>query len=104
MPFDNLFADAQADARARELLGRVEPLKDDENAFEVLRRDPDAIVSHGKFPKGPLALAANVDFHRGFPAELEGVAHEVLEQLREQAQISLHRRERVTGDFGASLL
>src|SRR6266545_7297097 len=103
VPLDDLFADAQPDARAREFFLSVKPLKNHEDALEILRRDANAIVAHGQFPDRPLALAADVDLRRRFSVELEGVAHEVLEKLSEQARIAFHSRERVEGELGAGV-
>src|SRR3712207_7132818 len=43
---DDLLGDGQADARALEVLGAVEPLEHLEDLLRVLLVDPDAVVAH----------------------------------------------------------
>ena len=56
----------------------VQSLEDLENALEVLWAYADPIVADGKDPVPLFLLSSNVDSRRGFLAELDGIAHEVL--------------------------
>ena len=50
MPLDNLFAEGQADAGAGILFSGVETLKENKDAVEIFRRDPNSIIGNGEPP------------------------------------------------------
>ena len=50
MPFDNLFADGQANARARILLSHMQALKHLENPVVISGFDPDPVVANREQP------------------------------------------------------
>src|SRR6266404_2604777 len=56
VPLRDFLANRQPDARARILRLRVQPLKNHENPFVVLRRDADSVVSHGNLPAPSVPL------------------------------------------------
>src|SRR6266496_4978458 len=122
--FDDFLADRQADARARILVERVQTLENDEYLVEILRVDADAVVAHAEVPLlgllpgnrlrradgGNLAIRrrfahrADVDARLLRPAELDRIADEVLEKLRELRGVHNHGRHPVLGDLGGGLL
>jgi len=103
VPFDNLFADRQPDPRASILLPVVKPLKDDEDALGVLRRDANAVVPYGKDP--PTAITAGRDMHAGrlVTPEFDRVSDQVLEQLTQLGGISHYGRKGIMGHMGPVL-
>ena len=50
VPLHDLFTDGQADTGAGIFISAVEPLKDNEDALLVLRRDADAVILHRQEP------------------------------------------------------
>src|SRR5512137_3150919 len=79
---DNALAERQAYAGSKIAPAGVQPLKDVEDAVEILRLNPDAIVPDGEKPILLPFLDANMDFWRPFTSELNRVADEVLKHLR----------------------
>src|SRR5262245_25769715 len=56
VPFDDLLADCEPDARACIFGSSVQPLKQHENAVEVLGIDADAVVGDTELPQVGIAL------------------------------------------------
>src|SRR5829696_4432294 len=83
VPIDDLLADREADAGARVLGLRVEPLEHHEDPFGVLRIEADAIVRDREDGNVGAFLARHVDARRAFAPELHRIANEVLEELGE---------------------
>ena len=101
MALDDLLADGKADAGARVLAHGMQPLKQHEDALEVLRLDADAVVGHRDAPFARLLGGAHVDARQRRPAELERVADQVLEELRELHLVDVRGGQRIPGDGGA---
>jgi hypothetical protein len=102
---DDLLAGGQADAAARVLLTGVEPGEHAEHAGALVGRDADAVVEHRDHPA--LALWPGLDAHdRGHvgPSEPQGVGHQVLEQLAQEAPVPGDLTEVVGGHLRAGLL
>src|SRR5574341_1244391 len=100
----HLLADRQPDAGARVLALVVQALEHHEDALVVLRLDADAVVLHFKGPFLGAFDDAHMDPGHGIRAELERVADQVLEELRELPLVGLQRRHRVVSDRGARFL
>src|SRR5438874_8229547 len=80
---DHLLADGKADAGAGVLTHGMQPLEQHEDALEVLRLDADAVVGDRDTPLGVFLHRRDMDARRRLTAELERVADEVLEKLRQ---------------------
>src|SRR5688572_21065498 len=91
MSFDNLLADGQANSRSGILLLAVQPLEYNEDALEVLLRNANPIVAHGKLPLGTLLNDADVNLRPGIAAKLHRVADQILEQLCQLNDVALDR-------------
>ncbi|MCI0366302.1 MAG: hypothetical protein L0219_20765, partial [Phycisphaerales bacterium] len=107
MAFDDLLADGEADARARVLLARVQPLKNDEDAIEVFRFDANSVVLHGEDPvasapafiRRDARFGADMDLWPGGGiSKLQCIAEQVLKQLRQLRRIADHVRKHVLRD------
>src|ERR1700722_1365629 len=96
--FDNFLADCQANAGAGVFVPGVQPLEDDENPLEVLRPYADAVVLHRELPMDNVSVHGNVDFRCLETAELDCVADEVLEQLRQLSSVCFHHRKLIVTD------
>ena len=82
VPFDDLLADREPDARTRILFPMVQPLEDDKYLPEVLRSEPDAIIADGKLPVSRFIVAGNSDPWRyAGTVVLDRIANQVLENL-----------------------
>src|SRR6185295_4331385 len=103
VPLHDLLADRQPDAVALILAPGVEALKDPEDALEVLRLDPDAVVLHREAPRLAFPHGGDVDLRGLGPAELDRIGDQVLEELKELRGIDGQRRERVVSHLGAAL-
>src|SRR5260221_1577118 len=97
VPFDDFLAKRQSDAGAGIFLPAVQALKEDENAPEILGRDPDPIVPDRKLPFQALAFDLHLNHWRLRAAELDRVADQVLEQLGELDRVPLDARQGVMG-------
>lgn len=82
----------------------MEALEDDEDAFKILRLDANAIVRHREPPATALAARSDMEPGRLLAAELDSIAQEVLEHVRQLGGVGLHHRELVVGDDGCRLL
>src|SRR4030042_3793354 len=71
--FDNLFGNGKAGASAG-ILFAVQPLKDEEDAVEILRLNAYAVVLDREHPFAVHSLCRDMDTRRFFPAELHGIA------------------------------
>src|ERR1043165_9905826 len=98
---DDFLADGEPDAGARILAHGVQPLEEHEDALEVLRLDADAVVGHRDAPLARLLRRRDVDARHGAATELERVAHQVLEELRELHLVRLDGGQAVPRDGGA---
>src|SRR5947208_15730283 len=102
---DHLLDDRQADPGSRVLALVVQALEHHEDALEVLRLDADAVVAHREFPFRALVGGAHVHGGRGIGlAELQRVADQVLEQLRELSFVAMDRRQLVLRHRRAGVL
>src|SRR5258708_7379266 len=101
---DHLLADGEPDARSRVFDLVVQPLEHHEDALEVLRLDADAIVLHHEFPVIGFRHTKNIDSGNGCRAELERVADQILQELRELQVVALELRQTLPGDRRARLL
>src|SRR5260221_3708868 len=101
---DHFLADGEADTGARVLGLVVQTLEHHEDALEILRLDTDAIVADGELEVGFLFDAGDVDPGHRRRAELERVADQVLEQLRQLRFVGAHPGQRVPGHRCARLL
>ena len=90
MAVDDLFAGGQADARSGVAIACVQTLKHHEDSVEVLRCDTYAVIAHMKLPLTVLTGSTYVDGGSFGIAELDGVADQVLEELRQLNLISLN--------------
>jgi hypothetical protein len=89
MPFNDPLADRQADARSFVLRAAVEPLKNQEYPFEVLRLNAYAVIDYAYLPSPPLARGAHGYFGFAGTMEFNGVADEVLQQLRHLRRVGI---------------
>src|SRR5918992_302554 len=80
---DHLLADRKPNAGTRVFALVVQPLEHHEDALEVLRLDADAVVAHRKLVAFAPVLDRDVNARHVLRAELERIADEVLEHLRE---------------------
>src|ERR1035438_6391272 len=91
--FDDLFADGQADAIARVFAAGVQTLEDDKDVFRVLRGNSDSVIAHAEQPVLARLFRLRGNYGRLFPAELEGVSDQILEDLRHLRAVRPHRRK-----------
>jgi hypothetical protein len=103
VPFDDLLADRQADARAGVLVARVEALEDPEDPILIVGGNADAVVADRDDPFGVTALRSQMDGGSGVAAELDCVADQVLEQVDELRLVAENGGELVPGQRGAAL-
>jgi 3-dehydroquinate synthase class II len=80
---DDLFAERQSDARARELLVRVQALEEKKNAFGILGLDANAIVLDRKDPALIVKFARHMDLRPFAVPELDAVANQILKELNQ---------------------
>jgi len=59
----------------------VQALKNDKDPVLILGQNADAIVAHSDHPFFALSFRGNSDGARLFPAKLDSVANQVLEEL-----------------------
>ncbi len=104
MPLHDSPANRQPDARARILAPCVKTLKDHEDALEVLWGDADAIVPDGEHAFRRGHLRAHVHMWWLAPAELDRVAHKVLQELDKLGLVSHDSRQLVARDLRIRLL
>lgn len=78
--FHDSLAYGQAHARAGVLVACVQPLKNREDPFVVLRIDPDAVILDPQGPAVGLTFGRDPDVRRTIAAKLHRVADEVLQQ------------------------
>src|SRR5512132_1609815 len=83
MALHNFLADGQTDAGSGIFVPRVEPLKNDEDPIGILWIDPDAMITHGKYPFACRALRGDMNARRLFATEFDGVAQQILKQLHQ---------------------
>src|SRR6185295_3578461 len=86
---DDLLADGEADAGAGVLLTGVQALKQHEYFLEVLGLDADPVVPDEEVTFLAVRLGADLDLDGRRAAILDGVAHQVLKQLRELLHVTL---------------
>jgi len=95
-------ADGKAYAGALKLTLRMEPLKNAEDPFCVLCRETDTVIFYHNLVTRSIAFFAGrkrrcCDIDNGWNAwfvKLEGIGYEVLEELRELAEVADHAAER----------
>src|SRR4030042_3745098 len=97
-------AECQADACARILVSGVQCLKDDEDAFVVLGVYANAVVPNGEDPLVVLSFGADVNNGRRLSSELDGVAHQVLQDLHELGFIRDHGGQGIVSNHGIGLI
>src|SRR3984885_4864540 len=84
MPFDDLFANRKSDTGAVKFLPLVQSLEYPENLFKKLRFDSEPIVLNREHPfVGVVRHGRDVDPRNTGAPVLDGIADEVLKQLRE---------------------
>src|SRR4051794_26660848 len=79
----DLFADGEADAGAGVFAHGMQALEQHENALEVLRLDADAVVGDADAPLRVFLQRRDANARHRLAAELERIADQVLEELRE---------------------
>src|SRR5882672_10274277 len=79
---DHLLADGEADAGAGVPALVVQALEHHEDALEILRLDADAVVLHGDLELVVPLDRGYMDAGLRLAVELDGVADQVLHQLR----------------------
>ena len=92
MPANDATHGGEADARAFEFLGAVEPLKHAEQFVRVLHVEPDAIVPHEE-NHAPAFCAGGADVNPGglaHPRVLDGVVDEVGQHLLDHRRVPDH--------------
>ena len=105
MLLHDLLADRQSDARAGILASPVKVLEDDEDPFMMLWRYADAVVTDGEKPLTILPRGADVDITSPVGmAELDGIADQVLKELRQLAHVAATGRKSVMRHRRASFL
>ena len=60
----------------------MQPLEDDEDALEILLGNADSIIARRKVPASRFLLDTDPNLQRPLAAKFNGVADEVLKQLR----------------------
>ncbi len=75
----------------------VQALEDDEDALEILRVDPDAVVADREDPLHVFLLDADMDFRPFFAVELDRIADQVLEKRLDLGIIRHHLRQGIVG-------
>src|SRR5208337_568537 len=104
MALHNLFADRQANARAGIFLTAMQALKNNENPVKILRSDADAVIAYAELPSTVLPSSGNVNAWRFLrPPELDGIAEQILEKLRQLRLVGEKCRERIVRDLGPAL-
>src|SRR5438132_848988 len=98
----DLLTDRKPDAGPGVLAHRMQALEQHEDALEVLRLDADAVVGDADVPLAGLLHRADMDVRPRRAAELERIADQVLEDLREPHHVAVHGGQRVQGDRGTS--
>src|SRR4029077_14274592 len=101
---DDLFADGQTDAVARIFRARVQTLEDHENVFRELGCDSDSVIAHAEQPVLTGLLRLHRNLRRLFPAELDGVPNQILEDLRHLRTIGPDGGEVCMREHGAAFL
>src|SRR5271166_4169158 len=61
VPLYNLFADRQANARTGIFLTAMQALEDNENPFEILRGNANAVIAYAELPGTVLSYNGNVN-------------------------------------------
>src|SRR5437870_520620 len=105
MPFDDLFANGQADASAWIVGAGMEPLEQGEDPLLILRLDADAVIAHAEEPLATLTHSRDMHSRRLIgPVELDAIGDQVLEQLAQLNGVALHDRQIVAGGAGTSVV
>src|SRR5918995_4801286 len=100
---DHLLADGQADAGSRVLALVMQALEHHEDALVVLRLDADAVVAHFEVPLGIISSNTNMYPRDRARTELQRIAHQVLQELRELRLVGVHGRHGVMGHHSPRL-
>jgi hypothetical protein len=82
----------------------VQPLKDLKDATGMLRVNADAVILDREDPRASVLLSRDVDARGLIPAKLEGIADQVLEELKQLRALHHHSRQRIMRDDRAGLL
>jgi hypothetical protein len=80
----NLFANRQTNPRARIFLAPMQTLEDHEDPVKILRVDADSVIANAQLPSS--LLAPGRDMNSGCfvrPPELDSIAEQILEELRQ---------------------
>ena len=72
----------------------VQALEDDKNFSAVLRRNADPVIAHAEQPLLARFLGLHGDHRRFFPAKLDRVSDQILEDLRHLRAVRPNRRQR----------
>src|SRR5690348_2105640 len=100
----DFLANGKTDSRSR-VLAAMQPLKDAEHLFSILRFNSDAIVRNGKTPLVAIAAGGGVDDRRPVRMPvLDGIHKEVLEKTRDLDRIAIHNRQRVVVNRSGAFL
>ena len=97
VPFRDLLANRQADARAGILGFGMKPLKDHPNPLRVFPGNADSIVPHGNFPRRPIPRGGYVHPWRLFTAPRISCRNTAIEREAERRPIG--RRMRMVHAF-----
>src|SRR5271166_1059704 len=104
VPFHNLFADRQANAGARILLTAVQALENNENPVKILRGYANAVIAYAELPGTMLPYCGNMNAGRFLPPpELDGIAEQILEKLRQLRLVGDQCRQRIVRDHRSAL-
>jgi len=97
MSFHDLGASCEPETCAGKLVSVVQSPECREDLLCGFGSDPDAVVPNGEDMFSPFTEGGNVDTGRIAPAELDGVADEVLEELADLGRVRDDFRERIMG-------
>src|SRR3954454_1291195 len=100
----DFLGDGKANAGAWVFFTRVQALKNLEDASEMLRIDPDAVVLDDKLPGVVLARSAQFDLQWPAAFELQGIPQQVLEKERKLPGIPHDQWQRPMLNIGAACL
>ncbi len=92
MPLHNPLADCQTDPGSLVFISAVQPLKDDEDAIEILMVYSDTIVANRKDPILIIFLYPDMNFGRCLSVKFYRISDQILKDLFNLDFISKYRR------------
>ena len=82
----------------------MQALENNENPVEILRGYANAVIAYAELPSTVLPYSGNVNAGRFLrPPELDGIAEQILEKLRQLRLVGGQCRERIVRDLCPAL-